>query len=70
MVISWYYITCFNNAYPNTKVDWIVLSIIVIVLAQIVSAALAFIEACLRFIALKRKTSWIFTLSQYVDSFV
>ena len=70
MLISWYYITCFNNAYPNIKVDWIVLSIIVIVLAQIMSAVLAFIETSLRFIALKTKTSWIFTLSQYVDSFI
>ena len=70
MLISWYYVGCFNNAYPNTKLDWISLSIIVIVISQIISAGLALIETCLRFIAIKYKYECLFKLSKYIGSII
>jgi hypothetical protein len=66
---SWFYISSFNNAYPNTKYFWIILSLVTIATAQIISVALAFLQACLRFIAIKVKIESIFKLSQYLNVF-
>ena len=66
---SWFYISSFNNAYPNTKYFWIILSLITIATAQIISVALAFLQTCLRFIAIKVKIESIFKLSQYLNVF-
>jgi len=68
MLISWYYVTCFNNTYPNTKLDLISISIIIIVISQIVLACLALIETCLRFIAIKYKYECLFKLGKYIGS--
>ena len=35
MILSWYYITCFNNVYCNTKIEWIKSSIFIIVIMQL-----------------------------------
>ena len=35
MIISWYYITCFNNVYSNTKIEWIKSSIFIILIMQL-----------------------------------
>ena len=67
-IFSWYYISSFNNAYPNTKYFWIILSLVTILVAQIISICFAFLEACLRFIAIKLKISGLFTLSKYINS--
>ena len=67
-IFSWYYISSFYNAYPNTKYFWIILSLVTILVAQIISICFAFLEACLRFIAIKLKISGLFTLSKYINS--
>ena len=36
-VISWYYISCFNNTYPGVKKEWIKSSITIIIIMQILS---------------------------------
>ena len=63
---SWYFITAFNNAYPKVKIVWLILSIIIIFLVQLMYALLAIVSICLRFIALKCKFNFIFVLSQYL----
>ena len=69
-LISWYIISCFNNAYPYTKIFWFMLSLVTIIIAQILPIGLAFVETCLRFIAIKLKINFIFVLSKYIDSFI
>ena len=68
-IFSLFYISSFNNAYPNTKYFWIILSLATIFVAQIISVALAFLQSCLRFIAIKVKIECIFNLSQYLNIF-
>ena len=68
-IFSWFYISSFNNAYPNTKYAWIALSFLTIVAAQIILVAFAFLQACLRFFALKVKIESIFKLSRYLNEF-
>ena len=69
-LISWYIISCFNNAYPYTKIFWFMLSLVTIVVAQILPIGLAFVETCLRFFAIKLKINCIFVLSKYIGSFI
>ena len=41
-MFTWYHISCFNNIYPHMKMEWLIFSIIIIILMQILS-----IIACL-----------------------
>ena len=66
ILASFYYISTFNNAYPNLKKVLIVIFIIVILLIQLLYAILAIISVCLRYIAIKNKFNFIFVLSQYL----
>ena len=42
-----YYVTCFNNIYPNVKVEWIETSIIIIIM-QILSIIISLLETITR----------------------
>ena len=65
-IFSWYFISCFNNVYPNTKIQWLKLSIIMIIILQIITLVLPFFETCLRFIAIKFNSEKIYKLSSYM----
>ena len=68
-IFSWFYISSFNNAYPNIKYFYIILSLITFIVSQIISVSLAFLQACLRFISIKVKSECIFKLSKYLNEF-
>ena len=63
-LFSWYYVTCFNNVYPNTKYEWIKSSIVIIFVMQLISLAQCFIYTVLRKISLKCKVEGIYKISQ------
>ena len=65
-IISWSTINVFNYIYPNTKIYWFILCIILIIIGELLSVGLAFVETCLRFFSIKCKIKAIFTLSQYI----
>ena len=64
---SWILVSSFNFAYPNIKIFFFIMCILIIILENLFSAALAFVEACLRFISFKCKIKAIFTLSRYIN---
>ena len=64
-VISWYFISCFNNVYPYLKIEWIKSSIFIIIIMQIISIFTSFIFAILRIISIKCKSERIYRLSNY-----
>ena len=68
-LLSWFMIFCFNDGYPYTQFDWLLQSVIMLVISQIISAAIAFVETCLRFFAIKYKIEGIFDLSKYLNKF-
>jgi hypothetical protein len=35
VIFSWYYLSCFNNVYPNTKREWIISSLFIIIIQEI-----------------------------------
>ena len=64
MIVSLYYIFCFNNVYPNTSSNWIFSTIFLIVLIQLISFVYIFLESILRFISFKCKSETMFKLSK------
>ena len=64
-IISWYYITCFNNVYPNLKMEWIKSSIFIIIVMQLLSLIGCVLFSFLRFISLKCKSERLYRISSY-----
>ena len=62
-IFTWYYITCFFNVYPHLKTDWIVSSLFIIMIVQILPLIFSFLETCIRFISIKFESEKLFKLS-------
>ena len=67
-LFSWYYITCFNNVYPNMKIEWIKSSITIILIMIFVYLGLALLETILRFLSFKCKSEKIFKFSKTITN--
>ena len=65
-IISLYYVSCFNNAYPYLKYEWIKSSIFIIILIQIFSIIGCFLYAFFRFLSIKCKSQKLFRFSTYI----
>ena len=64
-IISWYYITCFNNVYPNMVKEWIKSSITILIIMNIILyIILSLCESILRFLSFKCKSEKLFKISQ------
>ena len=62
-IFSWYYLSCFNNVYPNIKFEWILSSILIILIAQILPFVFSFLETAIRFISIRIESEKLFKLS-------
>ena len=63
LFMTLYYIFCFNNVYPHMKNEWIKSSIIIIIIMQILSIFICFLESVIRFISFKCKSERIYKIS-------
>ena len=63
MLISLYYVFCFNNVYSSIKGEWIKSSIIIIIIMQIIPILLCLLDAIIRFISFRCKSERLFRLS-------
>ena len=63
MIISLYYVFCFNNVYSSIKGEWIKSSIIIIIIMQILPILLCFLDTSIRFISFRCKSERLFRLS-------
>ena len=64
-IISWYYISCFNNVYPNMVKEWIKSSITIIIIMNIIFYfIISLCESILRFLSFKCKSEKLFKISQ------
>ena len=62
-IISWFYVSCFNNVYNYTQREWIKSSIFFFILIQFSYILFSFIETVIRFISFKCKSENIYELS-------
>ena len=63
-LFSWYYVSCFNNVYPNMKIEWIKSSVFIIIIMIFVYIGLALLETILRFLSFILKSEKLFKLSK------
>ena len=63
-IISFIYISCFNNVYPYIKNEWIKSSIFILILMQIINFVFRLIECILRYSSIRCNSEKIFRLSQ------
>ena len=67
IIVSFYYILCFNYVYPKTQVEWIKGSVIIIIIVQILSVLKCLLQTSLRFLSFKINSSKIYKLSKIID---
>ena len=63
IIITLYYVFCFNNIYPHMRSEWIKSSIMIIIVMQILSLLACLLEAIIRFISFKCKSEKIYKIS-------
>ena len=63
IIFSWYYISCLNNVYPHIIQEWIISSLFIIVIIQILPFIIIFLETCIRYISIKCESEKLFKLS-------
>ena len=66
-IISWYYVSCFNNVYSGVKIEWIKSSIAIIIIMQILSIILVLLEALLWHASFELKSEQIFKLRRFLS---
>ena len=62
-ILSWFYVSCFNNVYNYTQKEWIISSIFFFILIQFSYFIYSFIETVIRFLSFKCKSENIYELS-------
>jgi hypothetical protein len=62
-ILAFYYISCFNNIYPKTEMEWIKSSILVILFMTLIIILTIFLESVLRHLALYLKSDKLYKLS-------
>ena len=67
LLISLYYLLCFNYVYPKTQIEWIKSSIAIIIIIQILSILLILLEAIIRFLSFKCESEKLFKVSQFLS---
>ena len=64
-IISWYYLSCFNNVYPGVRNEWIKSSITIIIIMQMLSIIFGLLETIIRALSFKCKSEKIYKLKQF-----
>ena len=67
LIISLYYLLCFNYVYPHMQEEWIKSSIIIMIILQVLSILTCFLESVLRFISFYYKSERIYKLSKLIN---
>ena len=63
-LFSFFYISCFNDAYYYTRIDWIKSTSIFFIIIQIFSIIIILIETIIRFLGIKYKCEKLFNLNK------
>ena len=67
LLIFWIYLLCFNYVYPNTQIDWIKSSVVIVILMQIIYLLASICETILRFLSFCCKSERIFRISKLLN---
>ena len=67
LLLSLYYLLCFNYVYPKTQIEWIKSSITIIIIIQILSILKILLEATIRFLSFKCESENLFKLGKFLS---
>ena len=65
LFMSFYYLLCFNYAYPYTQIEWIKSSITIVILMQILSVLKCIIDSGIRFLSFKLKSEKLYKIGKF-----
>ena len=60
LILSLYYLLCFNYVYPKTQIEWVKSSVAIIIIIQILSILQILLEAIIRFLSFKCESEKLF----------
>ena len=66
-IISWYYISCFNNTYPRIKMEWIKSSVAIIIIMNILSIFIVLLETVIRALSFYYKSEKLYKLKKLIS---
>ena len=67
LIISFFYLLCFNYVYPYSQIEWIKSSITIMIIMQILYTLKCILETSLRFLSYKTKSEKLYKMSQFLD---
>ena len=67
LLISFYYLLCFNYVYPKTQVEWVKSSIMIFIIMQILSILSCLLEAGLRILSFKCRSEKMYKISRLLS---
>ena len=66
-IFIWYYVSCFNNIYPYSRDEWIITSVLIIIIMQILSILVYLLETIIRFISFKCKSEKLYGIIHWLS---
>jgi hypothetical protein len=66
-IISWYYISCFNNTYPCIKMEWIKSSVTLIIIMNILPIFIVMLEAIIRSLSFYYKSEKLYKFKKLIS---
>ena len=66
-IISWYYVSCFNNTYPGVRIEWIKSSIVIFIIVQILSILSVLLLSILRSLSFHYKSEKLFQMKKFLS---
>ena len=67
LVISFFYLLCFNYVYPYTQIEWIKSSITILIILQILSVLKCVLETSMRYLSYRFKSEKFYKICQLLD---
>ena len=67
LLISFFYLLCFNYVYPYSQIEWIKSSITIVFIMQILSFLKCFLRSGLRFLSFKIRSEKLYKISKLID---
>ena len=67
LILSFFYLLCFNYVYPYTQIEWIKSSITIMIIMQILSLLKCILATSLRYLSYKFKSEKLYKISKILD---
>ena len=67
LIISTFYLLCFNYVYPYSQIEWVKSSITIVIILQILSTLKCILETSLRYLSYKFNSEKLYKISKILD---